>query len=361
MSAEPPTDPELLRKFMEMGKPTPTPLPKIIARFLENDALEGSSGKNAESSPQAVAPKNNQDSDVTRNLRTNIKNGSVPVTEESKSLQKETSPNWAALENLFEEWAITRVLWGFCVREGKAVKSGLVAVIILCGLSALSTYEFMSSKLDGEISALRNEHNRDIGELGVKVHGLERDLDDAKRERDKAQSDLAPWIVLANQSKKDSPQDQRLDILLQQVQSFVKNLDNTKVAVQNLAAIAEADREYHDMAMLNMIGKPQLDGDIVYTTAISKAMDGSYVMNGSNVTYKTDAQAEKKFRDVIQIEPKYPFSYVGLAKILHDRGDVTWKKYADKAMEILEQTTLVPGHHPNHDLLLKYLKENFPF
>ena len=206
-----------------------------------------------------------------------------------------------------------------------------------------------------------------------RIEGLNRDLtnsdrakQEAERDRDKyqladqnAENALAPWKELAINRFPGEPINKSMNKLGDEVHSFIKLMKDvaTKESVERLAAIADAERDYHDMAMLNMIGKPQVDGDIVYTTSISKAMDGSYTLKGVQVAYNVDSVAEQKFKDTIALEPRFPFSYIGLGIILHNRKDASWRDSFLKSQSILEKTVLVPGHHPNHDYCLAKVKE----
>jgi|GEM_PF-6402199 len=146
--------------------------------------------------------------------------------------------------------------------------------------------------------------------------------------------------------------------LNEKVDYFLKNFDSTKATIEELAAIREAEIGYHNIAMLNLIGKPFADGDLIYNTPISKILEGSYTAIENNVTFHSDVEAMEKFRAVISLEPKFPFSYLALGVALRERGDSSWSIYLAKAEEILAKTTLVPGHHPNHDHFLKIVKES---
>jgi hypothetical protein len=55
-----------------------------------------------------------------------------------------------------------------------------------------------------------------------------------------------------------------------------------------LAKIADAEREYHGVASLDLIGKPGPDGDIIFNTPISKSLEGAYVLHNNVPTYKKD-------------------------------------------------------------------------
>lgn len=60
---------------------------------------------------------------------------------------------------------------------------------------------------------------------------------------------------------------------------------------------------------------------------------------------------------VIQKMPKYPFSYYALALCKRESNDSTWKKDAQKALSILERTTTLKDHHPDHDRVLKDVRK----
>ena len=60
--------------------------------------------------------------------------------------------------------------------------------------------------------------------------------------------------------------------------------------------------------------------------------------------------------DVIAEFPRFPFTYWALSGLLSNKGDLSWKKYAEEGIQILEKTTKVAGHHANHDQKLAELQ-----
>jgi Skp family chaperone for outer membrane proteins len=132
-----------------------------------------------------------------------------------------------------------------------------------------------------------------------------------------------------------------------------ETLQKASSSLKDVETVLSATREYYSEAQLNMTGKPFPDGDIVFNTPISQALEGTYQMNGNTVTFKDDMVSEEKYRNVIKSFPKFPFSYWYLAYTLRKRNDASWRGYAESAVEILEKTTLVAGHHANHDAVLK--------
>jgi hypothetical protein len=235
------------------------------------------------------------------------------------------------------------------VREEFAQKlvARIAVILMLLVVFVLAPYlEVRRSKQESEASSAEAKLNKDANAVSAKQ------LRQATHENEMANLKLST-LALASGSSPTGGLNEKLDY-------FISNFESTKTSVQNLAAIAEAEKEYHEIAALNMIGKPFPDGDLIYTTAISKALVGAYEISGPKITYKTGVEAEKIFRGVIQLEPRFPFSYAGLAISLHDRGDSSWLVYYNKALGILGKTTLVPGHHRDHDLLLQYLKAYAP-
>lgn len=119
--------------------------------------------------------------------------------------------------------------------------------------------------------------------------------------------------------------------------------------VSDAVAVGEILRNYSEVAKLNLIGKPYVDGDIVYTSPLSKALEGSYKMEGSRVEFFSTEASVQIHLQVIEKYRHFPFSYCVMATILRAKEDASWKDYAVQAKEILEKTIQIGGHHPNHD------------
>jgi hypothetical protein len=72
---------------------------------------------------------------------------------------------------------------------------------------------------------------------------------------------------------------------------------------------------------------------------------------------KCSPLAIDKCRYIIEKMPLYPFSYYFLAICLKEKGDRSWKDYANKAKSILEKTTQFPSHHSDHDEILQEINK----
>lgn len=65
------------------------------------------------------------------------------------------------------------------------------------------------------------------------------------------------------------------------------------------------------------------------------------------------------FREVISIEPKFPFAYYYLAYCKKALHDTTWEDDMSVALKIFEKTVKVAGHNENHDQALQDIHERF--
>jgi len=141
------------------------------------------------------------------------------------------------------------------------------------------------------------------------------------------------------------------------IRKLQEDLAETGKSAEASAVVVGAMRDYGEVAALNLIGKPYPDGDLVYTTGISKALEGSYKIVGTKVEFFRDEASERIYRDVIAKYPRFPFAYAALAYVLSANCDPSWRNYAQQAVSILEKTTKVGGHHPNHDQKLAEFKK----
>ena len=54
--------------------------------------------------------------------------------------------------------------------------------------------------------------------------------------------------------------------------------------------------------------------------------------------------------------PDFPFAHWALVLCLGQAGSPLWRGHAERAMNILEHTTRIAGHHPQHDEVRTKLK-----
>jgi hypothetical protein len=244
------------------------------------------------------------------------------------------------------------------VKEGRGVKDGwvlfsIIAILLLGGLY----YGVTNWEYGPQISNLENINLT----LNQSVSSLTEDRD-AKALA--FQSDENVLLQLRTEAKNqfpNAPSEKGVQLLLQkfdQLQQLLKDTP-TKEMVQSLADQAEIQKNYHDVANMNFFGVPQIDNiGLPNENPISKLLEDTVTPNSGSIAFKGDAAAEQKFRDVIALEPKFPFSYVALGVILQRRGDSGWRDCFIKAESILEKTTSIPGHSSDHDACLKIVKDS---
>ena len=113
--------------------------------------------------------------------------------------ERKPTANEQAIEDLSWDVPFFRTIWNFFIREGKAVKNGWVAVLIIVGIAVWGTRSCTSDSFKDNILDLKGQ------------------LFDAKQDRDKFQIMLAPFQAAALKIYTNEPVDKRLDFLAQEI------------------------------------------------------------------------------------------------------------------------------------------------
>lgn len=191
-----------------------------------------------------------------------------------------------------------------------------------------------------ELKQNNEKHKNEIENKEKLINELNQQLSQKHSEIQHLETQLTPFKTIALE-KFTGDENERLRKLAQEIENLQKDI----IAI----------RDYSDMASLNALGKPHSDGDIVWNTAISRILEGTWEKRENQFVMRRDKEAEEKYREVIQKFPKFPFAYYFLALCLKYRGDEEWEIYAKKAVEILEITTTISGHKSHHDDVLQKL------
>lgn len=140
---------------------------------------------------------------------------------------------------------------------------------------------------------------------------------------------------------------------LQTEAALAKLADEVDLQRKQLNAI----QRYTQVSKLNFIGTTgTVAPPLKEETRISRMLEGTFSIDNDRAHYSCDPATLGKFHEVIGKFPDFPFTYHALAFCLGQRGDNSWKDYAMKAVEILENTTTIDGHHSSHDQTLRELK-----
>jgi hypothetical protein len=119
-------------------------------------------------------------------------------------------------------------------------------------------------------------------------------------------------------------------------------------------------RDFSYIATLSFSGTSDLpdSGVLSLVTELARMVAGifQYVEPEQYVPNCSD-EALERARSTIAKYPKFPFTYYALAVCLRDRGDNEWRTYASQAMQILEKTSKIDGHHWSHNVALNNLRD----
>jgi hypothetical protein len=114
--------------------------------------------------------------------------------------------------------------------------------------------------------------------------------------------------------------------------------------------------DYSEVATWNIKGDQSINRSYVLPGKISGWTEGFLDNSDGKIKVRYDDTAILHYKKIMSEYPRYPFSYYFLAEAYKIREDPIWKKYAKKAIKILEITTACPLHAPNQDDVLKSLK-----
>jgi hypothetical protein len=129
--------------------------------------------------------------------------------------------------------------------------------------------------------------------------------------------------------------------------------------IKDLESDVYALKEYSTIAQLDAVGNPPGYGpgsDIKFNSELTDLLRYTYTVKDSQYYMNRTPEAESTYKIVIEKYPKFPFGYYFLVLCLREKKDESWKEYAKKGIEILEITTSIDRHNPNHDEILRKLK-----
>jgi len=125
---------------------------------------------------------------------------------DDKPPEQKPTPNAESIDEALWEIPFARSVKPFFIQEGKAVKNGWVAIIIVVSIAVWQTHHWTSSGIDTEKSNITNYFIGQISELKGQ-------LSDAKQERDKYQLMVVPFQAAALKIYTNEPLEGRLDLL----------------------------------------------------------------------------------------------------------------------------------------------------
>jgi len=154
-----------------------------------------------------------------------------------------------------------------------------------------------------------------------------------------------------------SPEESLITKLQTQIYSYQDSIEKKDSRIAELENTTNSILGYSYVARLDIRGTTGVAGrGLTETTPISKLMKHALVEEKGKLLVKCDTKSTETYYQVISKFPRFPFSYYALAVCLHKQKDDSWKEYAMKAIEILDNTTILSDHNQNHEEALKELK-----
>ena len=125
---------------------------------------------------------------------------------------------------------------GNAVKKAAAIRF-LMLISVGTGVIVYSfTATHLTSEHDKEEKASLKDYERKIDTRDLIWRGTVKELDDTKRERDKAQQELAPWMEFANKEFRDAPLNKRLDLLFDRADTLIEGMQESSKAIMQFEA-----------------------------------------------------------------------------------------------------------------------------
>ncbi len=252
--------------------------------------------------------------------------------------------------------------------EGKNKKRIVGIIIALIAIASIVVSKINTNKekveSEKEKNVLSDKLTRALARGDVSDERAKEDRLEAKDERkelnnklDSVSKKLAPFILIAQEKYPGVEMTHALNMLS-------KILDKQQSTIDQHDKSIDVLKNYSQWARLGMDGKT---GEEITVSAqlIAMEQDNPLVTLMKDVFYPDSIWLKQRFdapmivacEKVIKQYPKFAFSYYALALYFAQKNKSVWKDYANKAIDILNKTILIDGHHDHHDFALKQLNE----
>lgn len=179
-----------------------------------------------------------------------------------------------------------------------------------------------------------------------------------QRDRLKAQEEsrllstsIGELVTLARQRDPNLTEQQALAEISVEVRSL-------REQATQLGSELEGLKRYSSISKLNVLGLTGTAGvGLKESSALSRALEGLYIEREGKLYPRCDAEGIARFEDVAEQHPLFPFAHWALAICQRRAGNPDWRRHANRAVEILEHTTELSGHHPHHDQIHQELMQ----
>jgi hypothetical protein len=216
--------------------------------------------------------------------------------------------------------------WGDLVKRRPHVAI-LILVVLLASIGTNFYYKFSG------IPALQD-----------KINVLSNANKDLKSDLQLCETKLAPFKTVAVEWYKGSE---------------VEALSKLALRVQEIDSQLKADKDFHEVAQLNLEGNLQL-GDLVTTCKASGWGKDCVTIKDKSMDFKCSEECLEQFSRFCETAWWWPYPYLGVAECLKASGNERWEEYANIGLSVLSHMLLVPFRRVEHLQMFDYFKEKYP-
>jgi hypothetical protein len=157
----------------------------------------------------------------------------------------------------------------------------------------------------------------------------------------------------------------RIEAQADKIDLVAKEAESALNSIRDVQNVLDSMRTHGGLARINFNGQIPVGGGMATGSVLSDWAGGyaSMYINRKTATFDIEdnvmctASALDQYRSIIKKYPFWPFAHFVLAICLKQQSDKSWEEHAMTALEILEKTTAVPNHHPDHSIALKRVKK----
>ena len=172
----------------------------------------------------------------------------------------------------------------------------------------------------------------------------------AQEERQQLSESMAELVTLARQRDPSLTEQQALSEISAEFRSLRQQTAQLKSELGGL-------KRYSSVSKLNAQGLTGIAGaGLKESSALSRALEGAYVEREGKLYPRCDVEGIAQFAKVAREHPSFPFAHYALAVCQRRADNSGWRCHASRAVEILNHTTELDGHHSHQDQIHQELQ-----
>ena len=173
----------------------------------------------------------------------------------------------------------------------------------------------------------------------------------AQEERRQLSTSVAELVTLARQRDPSLTEQQALSEITVEVRSLRQQAVQLKSELGGL-------KRYSSVSKLNARGLTGIAGvGLKESSALSRALEGAYLEREGKLYPRCDVEGIAQFAKVAREHPSFPFAHWALAVCQRHAGNSEWRRHANRAVEVLNHTIELDGHHSHQDQIYQELRQ----